>query len=241
MALRAMRKGTIWRALVLAAGLVAAALLVRLARDAGLLDTGWVDGWVRGQGWQGRLVFLAVTAASTGIGVPRQALALLGGYAFGVVEGVALALLGTLIGAAGAFGYARWAARAALSARYGRRLARADRFLAENPFTAVLIVRLLPVGANVVTNVLAGLSAMPLLPFLAGSALGYVPQTVVFALLGKGVRVDGYVQLGLAAALFLASTVLAYALYRRNRQAAAVAEEAENGEPAPAPPHDGPG
>jgi len=221
---RASMPRMVLRAVLFAGGLVLAVLLVHEAREAGLLDTGWIDTRVRDQGWQGRAIFLAVTAVATAFGLPRQALAFLGGYAFGAVEGGLLALAATLAGAAAAFGYARGVARAALAARFSHRLRRADRFLAENPFSAVLVIRLLPVGSNVVTNVLAGLSAVRLLPFMAASALGYLPQTAIFALLGKGVRVEADIQLALAALLFAGSTALAFWLYRRYRQAAAVAE-----------------
>ena len=39
-------------------------------------------------------------------------------------------------------------------------------------------------------------------------AIGYLPQTVVFALLGKGIRVDGAWQLGLGVGLFVVSAVI---------------------------------
>ncbi len=55
-------------------------------------------------------------------------------------------------------------------------------------------------------------------PFLLASAIGYVPQTVVFALLGGGVRVDRGEQLLLAAALFVLASVLGLWLMRRMRQ-----------------------
>jgi uncharacterized membrane protein YdjX (TVP38/TMEM64 family) len=54
------------------------------------------------------------------------------------------------------------------------------------------------------------------LPFLAASALGYLPQTAVFALLGKGVRVDGAWQIALAVALMAVSAAIGFALLRRH-------------------------
>jgi len=66
---------------------------------------------------------------------------------------------------------------------------------------------------------MAGIAASP---FLAGSAVGYLPQTAVFALLGKGVRVDGAWQIGLAAALFAASVGIGFGLLRRHAAARAL-------------------
>jgi uncharacterized membrane protein YdjX (TVP38/TMEM64 family) len=89
--------------------------------------------------------------------------------------------------------------------------------LRQNPFSSALALRLLPVGNNLALNLLAGLSGIALWPFLAASALGYLPQTIIFALLGKGVRVDGTWQMVLAAALLLVSVGLGLWLLRRQR------------------------
>ena len=94
------------------------------------------------------------------------------------------------------------------------RLAGVDRFLAARPFAATLTLRLLPVGNNLALNLLAGLSAMRPWPFLAATVLGYLPQTLVFALAGSGVQLAKTVQVGLGAALFLASAALGIILLR---------------------------
>ncbi|WP_305879987.1 TVP38/TMEM64 family protein [Siccirubricoccus soli] len=221
------RWGAIGRLLVLAAGLAAAGLALR---GIGLVPgTEWVDRYVRGQGMWGEAVFLLVAAAATALGVPRQGLAFLGGYAFGTVMGTALAVGGTVLGAALSLGWARlvgrgWAERQ-LAGRFGRRLRPVRDVLAANPFGATLALRLLPVGNNLALNLLAGLAGVPALPFLAASVLGYLPQTLVFALLGKGVRVDGAWQLGLSAGLFVFSVAIGLWLLRRARAARALADE----------------
>ena len=77
------------------------------------------------------------------------------------------------------------------------------------------MLRLLPVGNNVLLNVAAGVSGVSAGWFLVGSAIGYLPQTIVFALLGGGTRFDRRLELALAAGLFLASALVGLALYRR--------------------------
>ena len=77
-----------------------------------------------------------------------------------------------------------------------------------------LIIRFLPVGSNLVTNLVAGVSAIPTGWFLLGSLAGYTPQTLIFALLGNGVRVDPLWRTLLSASLLAASTLLGLALYR---------------------------
>ncbi len=81
-----------------------------------------------------------------------------------------------------------------------------------------MLIRLLPVGSNVITNLLAGVSSVPLLPFLAGSLIGYLPQTVIFVLLGSGVNVQPVWRTAASVALFVASGLLGVVLYRRMRQ-----------------------
>ena len=81
-----------------------------------------------------------------------------------------------------------------------------------------LVVRLLPVGHNLTTTLAAGVSRIRTAPFLAGSLIGYLPQTLVFALAGSGVGLDAKPRIALAAALFIASAALGAWLYRRYRK-----------------------
>ena len=204
---------------LLAAGLVAAGLLLK---GIGLAPgTEWVDRFVLGQGLAGDMVFVAFGAAATAAGAPRQGVAFLGGYAFGALEGTALALAAQLVGCALSYGWARavgrgWAERR-LAGRYGHRLRPLRDVLVGSPFGSTLALRLLPVGNNLALNLLAGMAGVALVPFLLSSAIGYLPQTVVFALLGKGIRVDGAWQMGLAAGLFVVSALIGVALLRRHR------------------------
>ena len=227
----ARRRAALLRLVVLACGLAAAGLVLR---EIGLTpDAGWVEQWVRGRGLVGDLVFIAVGAASTAAGVPRQGVAFLAGYAFGALEGTMVALAAQVLGCAVSYGWARlvgrgWAERR-LAGRSGHRLRPLRDALAGSPFGATLALRLLPVGNNLALNLLAGMAAIPMLPFVAASALGYVPQTVVFALVGKGVRVDGAWQLALAVALFTVSVAIGLVLLRRHRAGRALEDEADGG------------
>ena len=222
------RRAALLKLAILAAGLAAAGLLLR---GIGLAPgTGWVDEWVLGQGLLGDAVFVVVGAAATAAGAPRQGVAFLGGYAFGALEGTALALVAQVAGCAISYGWARavgrgWAERR-LAGRFGHRLRPLRDVLAGSPFNATLALRLLPVGNNLALNLLAGMAAISLWPFLAASAVGYLPQTVVFALLGKGIRVDGAWQLGLAAGLFVVSAVLGLVLLRRHKAGQAMEQDA---------------
>ncbi len=204
------------RPALLAMGLMAAGFALRFAPEA--FDRGEIERLVIGHGLSGELLFVAAAAAGCAAGLPRQAAAFAGGYAFGVAGGTALALLAQGIACVANFAWARVVARNWAARRMRGRLARFDAFLAAHPFRSVLTLRLLPVGNNLAVNLLAGVSRVRLVPFLAASLLGYIPQTVVFALLGGGVRVSEYAQLGLGIALFLLSMTLGFFLMRASRR-----------------------
>ena len=103
------------------------------------------------------------------------------------------------------FAYARLFGRGVLNKRLGARAQRFDAFIHDHPFSMTLLIRLLPVGSNVLTNLAAGISRVRAVPFLAASFVGYLPQTVVFALVGSGVDVAQTMKIGLAVVLFLLS------------------------------------
>jgi uncharacterized membrane protein YdjX (TVP38/TMEM64 family) len=219
-----------WRALskllLLAGGLLAAGALLR--EMGGVPGTAWVDRSIRDEGIWGEAVFVAVGAALTAAGLPRQSIAFLGGYAFGTVLGSGIALAAQMLGCAVTFFWARlvgrrWAERR-LAGRFGHRLRPLRDVLAQSPFQATLALRLLPVGNNLALNLLAGMAGLKALPFLAASLVGYLPQTVVFALLGKGIRVEGAWQLALGAALLAVSFGLGVWMWQRHKAARALEE-----------------
>ena len=215
------------RLVLMALGLAAAGWLLREFGSAEGVHR--LESEVRGHGLAGEALFVLVGAATAAVGVPRQAIAFLGGTAFGALAGGALSLLAQVLGCVLAFGWARlvgreWAARR-LAGRFGRRLKPLHDALTGSPFGATLALRLLPVGNNLAINLLAGLSGIRALPFLAASAIGYVPQTAVFALLGEGVAVDRTAQIALGGALFVASALLGWWLLRRHRAGRAIEGE----------------
>lgn len=197
---------------------LALALYAWDAADLGnVLTNDWIETHIKGQGIGGELLFLGLAALATAVGLPRQAVSSLAGYAFGLWLGTALALAGTVAGCIGAFYYARLLARAPLQRKFSGRVRRLDDFLHDNTFSMTLLVRMLPVGSNVATNLAAGVSSIRAMPFFTGSAIGYLPQTLIFALLGSGVAVDPELRITLSVILFVASGLLGVYLYRRFR------------------------
>lgn len=218
---------------VLVSGLALLATLVAIGWviDSGVfgdvLNPAWIDTDVRGKGVGGEILFLCVAGVATAVALPRHVVSFLGGYAFGVLPGVLLALIGTLVGCVVTFFYARVIGRPLVSARLGARVQRVEDFLAAHPFWMTVLIRLLPVGNNFATNLAAGVSRVPAIPFFLGSLLGYVPQTLVFALAGSGVEVGAAWRIGIAVALFLVSGVIGAWLYRKYRHGKTLGAEVD--------------
>lgn len=212
-----MKTRSLLSGLALMATLVAVALAIEHGVLGDWLSEAWIDRAVRGRGAAGELLYVGVASVAVALALPRQVVSFLGGYAFGVVLGTALALASTVIGCALSFYYARAIGRPLVSARLAGRVANVEDFLATNPFWMTLLIRLLPVGSNLVTNLVAGVTRVPAGPFLLGSLFGYVPQTLVFALAGSGADLGAVPRIVVAGALFVASGVIGAHLYRRYR------------------------
>ena len=221
---------------VLVPGLV---FLATLAALGWLLESGLVQEWlsadwkarvdqdVRGQGASGEILFVAVSAIACAVAVPRHIVSFLGGYAFGVGLGTALALVATEIGCLLTFTYARLIGRPLVAARFGARVRRIEDFLSANPFAMTLLIRLLPIGNNFGTSLAAGVTRVAAAPFLAGSLIGYSPQTLVFALAGSGIEAGAGVRVGLAVLLFVVAGVIGIWLYRKYRHGKTLGEDVD--------------
>lgn len=180
-------------------------------------NTTWVDAHIAGRGAYGHMLFVGIGALLTGLAAPRQFVAFLGGYAFGALLGTLWATLAAVLSCICTFYYARLSGQRFMQRRFGRRVAKVNTFLARSPFAMSFVIRCLPVGNNLLTNLLAGVTTISGAPFFAGSALGYIPQHFIFALLGSGVHVEPLWRTIASGGLFVVSTVLGYALYRRYR------------------------
>jgi uncharacterized membrane protein YdjX (TVP38/TMEM64 family) len=183
----------------------------------GRIDESWIDAHVRGHGMPGELLFLLSGWLLATAGLSRQLIAFLGGYAFGFLLGVLLASLAVVAGCITTFYVARFLLRDFLQRHFAGRLDKAARFIRRNTFSMTVLVRLLPLGNNGVVNIAAGVSGARGIPFFLGSALGYLPQTLIFALVGSGTSVGRFWQVAVAMTLFVVAALLGAMLYRRYR------------------------
>ena len=164
------------------------------------------------------LIFLLAGVLATAIGLPRQGLAFVAGFAWGVVPGLALSLAAAIGGCALTSEVSRrWFSRP-VTDRYPRVVAQLARLTRRDAFLKIIVLRIQPLGTNFLTNLCAGLTPIPRRVFLGASLVGYVPQMLVFTLLGSGVRVGSGSQLLVSGALLVISLLLGFILYRRHLQ-----------------------
>lgn len=174
------------------AALVRVAVVVLIAGVAllvawrfGWLDAQHVTGFARSLRRQRSLpvtvaIFVAVYAVAITFGVPATVFMIAAGALFGTLAAAPIVTAGTLLGAAGGY----WLARLVGADRVHRAMRRTGRLEAltnMSDFPRVLRLRLIPVIPFAVISYAAGLCAAPFARYLAATALGALPTTVVYA------------------------------------------------------------
>ena len=206
------------RSVILVLILVALGFLLKTSEFGEIIDKNWIDNYVGGYGLEGQFIFVLVASLLVTIGFPRQVISFLAGYAFGLNLGTIIALFACGIGCTTSFFLARFFGRKWVNSKFPNRLAKADQFFSANTFATTLLIRFMPVGSNIVTNLVAGVSGARAFVFIAGSTLGYIPQTLIFALLGSGFHIDIEFRMTLSVLLFIASIVFGLFLYRKYKR-----------------------
>jgi uncharacterized membrane protein YdjX (TVP38/TMEM64 family) len=181
------------------------------------------------------LAFIALYVLATVCLVPGLALTLAAGAIFGVVAGVALVSVASVLGATAAFLIGRTLAREWTAKRIAAwpRFQALDGALGERGFWIVLLTRLSPLLPFNLLNYAYGVTAVRPRDYIVGSWLGMFPATVLYVYLGsaaanlaqvltRGVRsgTSGTVLLvvGLAATLAVLALVTYLARRRLERE-----------------------
>jgi uncharacterized membrane protein YdjX (TVP38/TMEM64 family) len=167
-------------------------------------------------GAAGAAMFLLLGMLATAVGLPRQLAAFIGGLAYGVSLGLTLSLLAALAGCIVTVTVSRNFFAAYVVGRFPKPIAVLENLVKTDFFLKVLVLRLQPFGTNLLSNVCIGFTSASLAKYVAASAVGYIPQMLVFSLLGAGVRVDSQAQLSLSIALLIISILLGVYLYKRH-------------------------
>lgn len=192
---------------LLAAGLVAVAVHgvpLDEIRGAGRR----LQGWAAGHPVAAPLAIFVVYTGLAGLTLPVNIpFALLSGGLFGFVEGSVIVSFASSCGATLSFLSSRHLFRDLVRRRFGRRLAAIEALLARDGMIGLLMLRLVPAVPYTVTNLVFGLTAVPVLRFHLVGQLGMLPATMVYV--NAGTRLDrldslsGLFSSGLLAALLM--------------------------------------
>ncbi|MGI9417248.1 MAG: TVP38/TMEM64 family protein [Geminicoccaceae bacterium] len=164
-------------------GVVLAALIYVDAQDQVLALLTWIDD----QGLVGPLFLMIIMALIVVLLLPGVMFTTGAGFAFGVIEGSIVVVLGTTFGATGAFLLARYGLGARAEAwvqRHARLKAMSNRFAADG-WKIVLLTRLVPFFPFKLSNYVFGMTRISLRGFVGGTLIGEIPLSVHNVYLGS--------------------------------------------------------
>ncbi len=198
-------------------------LLLRPGEWLGQLDV--IRGWVQSRGLLGLLVVLCVYVLAAIALVPQTVLKVAAGGLFGSMWGVAVASIGSILGALACFLIARYAARGPWMNRIrrGQRMTQLNALARERGTLLVVISRLLPVFPGNLLNYALGLTQLRTATFVFWSWFTMLPGIVVLVVgtdaILRGLA-EGRVPWGMVAivACVLALLVLVTVAVRRRWQ-----------------------
>jgi uncharacterized membrane protein YdjX (TVP38/TMEM64 family) len=113
-------------------------------------------------------------------------LSLTGGFLFGMWLGAAATWFAATVGATAIFLAARTAFASALKARAGGFIAKLERGFRRNAFSYLLSLRLMPAAPFFIVNLVPAFLNVRARDFVAATALGIIPGTLVYASIGAG-------------------------------------------------------
>lgn len=138
------------------------------------------------------LLFMTAYVAIVALSIPGAAvMSIAGGFLFGWVLSVPITIVAALIGATIVFQIVKTSLGSVLAQRAGPLVQKLSAGFADNAFSFLLFLRLAPVFPFFMVNAVAGLCRVPLRTFIIATAIGIVPGSLAFALLGSGL--DGVI------------------------------------------------
>ena len=131
-------------------------------------------------------LFILAYIVVTGLSLPGAViLTLAGGFLFGSVLGTLFVNLGATTGATLAFLAARYLLRDWVERKFGKWLGSLQQGFAENAFSYLMTLRLIPLFPFFAINLVSGLTRMNVGTYVAATALGIIPGSFVYAYAGR--------------------------------------------------------
>jgi uncharacterized membrane protein YdjX (TVP38/TMEM64 family) len=131
-------------------------------------------------------LFVLTYVAVTGLSLPGAViLTLAGGFLFGAVPATLFVNLGATTGATLAFLASRYLLRDWVEQKFGKWLGPVQQGFAQNAFSYLMTLRLIPLFPFFVVNLVSGLTRMNVGTYVVATALGIIPGSFVYAYAGR--------------------------------------------------------
>lgn len=170
----------------------------------------------------GPIAYILLFAFGPSLLVPGAVMTIAGGLAFGAFWGALWSVIGSDLGALVAFGAGRFLGRSFVRRVVGERFQSLMVRLARNGFYIILYLRIVPVIPYNALNLLAGASPIEFRDYFWASAIGILPGTILFAVLGDALwhpmQPRFFIAIGLILCCFAAGEIFR----RRNKVAVEV-------------------
>ena len=134
------------------------------------------------------LGFIALYAVLTVFMLPASILTVASGFLFGVYVGAPAVVIGATVGACGLFLAAKTSLQETLKGVAGPFISKMEKEYNESPFSYLFTLRLIPVFPFAVANIAPALLGAKFRDYVITTALGIIPGTVAYSLIGHGLR-----------------------------------------------------
>ncbi|MYH01070.1 MAG: TVP38/TMEM64 family protein [Nitrospira sp. SB0675_bin_23] len=132
------------------------------------------------------VLYVAVYVLQTAFSLPGGAImTLAGGFLFGSILGTIFVNVGATTGATLAFLAARYILRDWVEQKFGKRIEPIQAGFAQNAFSYLLTLRLIPAFPFFLVNLVSGLTRIPLGTYIIGTSVGIIPGSFVYAFAGR--------------------------------------------------------
>ncbi len=131
-------------------------------------------------------LFVLVYCVQTALSLPGATiLTLAGGFLFGTFAGGLLVNIGATSGATLAFLSSRYLFKETVENKFGKKLSSMQEGFENNAFNYLLTLRLIPLFPFFLVNLASGLTRIKLSTYIAATAIGILPGSLVYTNAGK--------------------------------------------------------
>lgn len=132
-------------------------------------------------------VFMVTYAIAVALSLPvGSLLTILGGFLFGTGFGTTYVVIAATIGATVVYLAARYAFYDLMHAKAGNAIRKMETGFAENAFSYLMVLRLVPLFPFWLVNLVPALLGVKFRSFVMGTAIGIIPGTFVYVSIGDG-------------------------------------------------------